>query len=275
MNHGLIPYIGGKHRLANEIARHLQATGADCLVDVFGGSAAVLLAAGFNKRVYADADGDLVNLFRVVADRARRAELTKRIRWTPPSRLVFDRLREDYLRGGLSMKGIEDPVQRAFATFYLHMFSFGGKTRSGGMSVSVRDRFDIKEVGRYRNSLRRLVRIGEFFRGTMIEHQHYSETISFYGSKDNVVLFCDPPYLGTENYYSVSFSRADHVFLAHQLAGAQAAVVLTYYDEPMIRDLYPADRWTWHGVQATKNSALVHGNKVQTTEFVIVKRGAA
>lgn len=272
MNHGIIPYIGGKHRLANTLAGFLQATGADCMVDVFGGSAAVLLASGFNKRVYNDLDGDLVNLFRVMADPETRRLLIRRIRWQPPSRSIFAALRRDYLAGAMSFKNVESKVNRAFNTFYLHMFSFGGKTRSGGLSVSVRDRFDIKEVGRYRNSLRRLARIGEFFRSTVIEHQHYSETISFYGSKDNCVLFVDPPYVGTENYYSVPFCQADHVFLAHQLAGAAASVVVTYYDMPMIRDLYPASAWEWTGIQATKNSSLTRGNKVTTEEYVIVKK---
>lgn len=272
MNHGIIPYIGGKHRLAKQIAVYLQATGADCMVDVFGGSAAVLLAAGFNKRVYNDLDGDLVNLFRVLADPERRRDLFRMIRWTPPSRTVFDEVRDQYRRGGLSFSNIGKPVDRAFCTFYLHMFSFGGKTRSGGMSVSVRDRFDIKEVGRYRNTLGKLARVGDFFRTTVIEAMHYSDLISFYGNKDNVVLFVDPPYVGTEHYYSAPFSQGDHVFLAHQLAGCMASVVVTYYDHPLIRSLYPEPAWAWHGIQATKNSALIRCNKAITTEFVIVKR---
>jgi DNA adenine methylase len=245
------------------------------VVDVFGGSGSVILASGFNKRVYNDLDGDLVNLFRVVADRTQRRTLMQKIRWTPLSREVFDQIRDVYRKGGLSFRAIENQVDRAFSTFYLHMLSFGGKTRSGGLSVSVGDRYDIKEVGRYRNSLRKMVKVGEFFRRTVIEHLHYSEVISIYGDKPNCVLFIDPPYLGTENYYSVPFSKADHVFLANQLAGSRSKVVVTYYDEPLIRNLYPESLWTWTGITATKNSALRAGNKTITKEFLLVKKGAA
>ena len=46
-----VRYVGAKHRLAPEIAKRLQGTGRTCLVDVFGGSGAVVMNAGFKKRV--------------------------------------------------------------------------------------------------------------------------------------------------------------------------------------------------------------------------------
>jgi DNA adenine methylase len=64
----IIRYLGSKNRMAPLIAERLHATGRDTLVDVFGGSAAVTLNTGFQKRIYNDIDGDLVNLFRVLAD---------------------------------------------------------------------------------------------------------------------------------------------------------------------------------------------------------------
>lgn len=275
MNHGLIPYVGGKHRLANRLAEYIRGTGAEVMVDVFGGSAAVLLAcakAGFVKRVYNDIDGDLVNLFRVLSDREKRQRLVQMLRWLPPSREVFLADASEYRAAGYSFCRVADAVERARRTFYRHLFCFGGKVRSGGFAVSVGDRPQIKEVGRYRNVLRRLVRVAELFRGTMIENLHYSELISFYGSKRNVVLFADPPYDSTENYYSRTFTQGDHMFLAEQLGSCQASVVATYYDTAMVRGFYPESSWTWHSEVATKNSAFTRGNKASVTECVLVKR---
>lgn len=275
MNHGLIPYIGGKHRLAKRLAEIIVGTGADTVVDVFAGSAAVLLAvtdSGIKKRVYNDIDRDLVNLFRVVADREQRRALFQLLRWTPPARAIFEEDHVRYVAGGFSFCAIADPVQRARATFYRHMFSFGGKVRSGGFSVSIKDEYHIKEVGRYRNTLKRLVRAGEFFRTTVIENQHYSDLIRFYGRRSEVCLFCDPPYLGTEDCYSHRFKGADHVFLAEQLNACKAAVVITYYDSPILRELYSPPIWTWTSIQATKNSQLLRGNKAKTDEWVITKK---
>jgi DNA adenine methylase len=75
----IVRYIGSKNRMAPLIAKRLHATGRDTMVDVFGGSAAVTLNAGFQKRIYNDIDGDLVNLFRVLADPPPQATVTKNI----------------------------------------------------------------------------------------------------------------------------------------------------------------------------------------------------
>lgn len=273
MNHGLMPYIGAKHRLAYRLVDICADTGADTFVDVFGGSAAVLLAAAgkFKKLIYNDVDGDLVNLFRVIADDRNRTKLLRILRWLPPSRKVFNDDANIYVAGGFSFSGCSDPVERARRTLYRHCFAFGGKTRSGGFSISTGDRDRIKEVSRYRNTLRKIASIGNLFRGVLIENLHYSELLRNHGRHQTFCFFIDPPYHGTEDCYSRTFGTGDHTFLASQLASLAAPVVCTYYDTPLIRSLYPEPRWTWQGIQATKNSCLMKGNKTITTEFVITK----
>lgn len=273
MNHGLIPYVGGKHRLAHRLVDFCAVPPADTFIDVFGGSAAVTLAAGdrFGKLIYNDVDGDLVNLFRVISDPVTRVALFKLLRWLPPSRRIFEDDYRQYVAGGFSFHAVADPVERARRTFYRHCFAFGGKVRSGGFAVSTGDRDRIKEVPRYRNTLRKLARIGGLFRKVIVENLHYSELIRIHGRRPDAVLFIDPPYHGSEDYYSRTFSPGDHTFLASQLAAVPGRVVCTYYDTPAIRELYPEPLWTWHSVAATKNSAFTKGNKVTTTEHVIIK----
>lgn len=274
MNHGLIPYIGGKHRLASRLVEICAATGADTFVDVFGGSAAVMLAAvgKFKKLIYNDIDGDLVNLFRVVAADKNRRELFRILRWLPPSRKIFNDDHEKYIAGGFSFASCSDPVERARRTFYRHCFAFGGKVRSGGFATSTADAYHIKEVARYRNSLQKLVRVGDLFRNVLIENLHYSELLRLHGRNRECVLFIDPPYHGTEDCYSRTFGPGDHTFLAEQLISIPAPAVCTYYDTPLIRSLYPNSHWNWQGIQATKNSCLMKGNKTITTEMVITKK---
>jgi len=48
--------------------------------------------------------------------------------------------------------------------------------------------------------------------------------------------------------------------------------VCTYYDSPLVRELYPRDRWTWESVVVTKNCALKRGNKAKTEEYILVRR---
>lgn len=267
-----MPYIGGKHRLAKEIAKRLHGTGADTLVDVFGGSAAVTLNAGFHKRVYNDASADLANLFRVMSSPVSRQDLLERLKWSPVCRRSFLDDYAIYRRGGFSFASIADPVERARATLYRAILSFGGKIRSGGFSASSGDRCGIKEVTRYQGVLEKLETIGEFFRGTCIENLDYRDIIHLWGQKTNCVLFCDPPYYGTENYYSNPFGPADHVFLAELLNTVPAPAVCTYYDVPEIRALYPESRWKWEKVIATKNCQLKQGNKAKTDECILTKK---
>ena len=278
----LIPYIGGKHRIASQIAVFLRATGADVCVDVFGGSGAVLLNSGFQKRIYNDGDGDLVNLFRVIANHAQRSELLRRLRWLPPARRIFEDDYAAYRRNGFTSAYITDPVERARVTFYRHHMAFGGKTRSGGWTCSTGDRGRLKEAYRYRNALRRIVEMTQFWRETAIENLHYSELISKYGRRPGVVLFCDPPYVGTETIYAHPFTKADHTFLAQQLTDCQAPSVCTYYDDPLVRSLYPPDLWTWTPIESTKNmqrfkGGVRHdshwkGTVSKVTEWVIVRK---
>lgn len=276
MNHGLIPYVGGKHRLASRLVNLCAVPPGNTLVDVFGGSAAVTLAATqrFGKLIYNDVDGDLVNLFRVLSDANTRQSLFRLLRWLPPSRRVFEDDYRQYVAGGYSFHAVPDPVERARRTFYRHCFAFGGKVRSGGFAISTGDRDRIKEVARYRNALRKLARIGDLFRRVMIENLHYSELIRIHGRRPDAVLFIDPPYHGSEDYYSRTFGPGDHTFLANQLAAVPARVVCTYYDTPAIRTLYPEPLWRWKSIAATKNSALTRGSKVLTAEHVIIKEAA-
>jgi DNA adenine methylase len=260
----LFPYMGGKHKLAREIAPHLHARGDTVLVEIFGGSAAVMLNAGFDKRVYNDADDSMVNVFRVIADAGQCAELVRLLSVMPPARTIFNDCAHP-------PKGT--PVERAAKTIYRQMFCFGGKGRSGGFSVSIGDRPAIKEVLRYRGLIARLDRFIDFFHSTMIECLDYQEVVRIYGHKDNVVLFADPPYVGTEAYYRAgSFSEWDHWNLEQMLSSARAHAVVTYYDCETIRNLYSPDRWTFHAVKGSKNNSRGRCRSSESTELILVKR---
>ena len=269
----LIPYIGGKHRMARHILPHLVRPGIDTLVDAFGGSGAVTLAARdhFAKRIYNEISGDLCNLFDVLRKPLCRRELLRKLRLMPPSRELWDRYGEIWFANGFSFASVADPVERAALTFYRHQYAFGGKARSGGLSVSTGDRHGIKEIVRYRNTLRKLHKLCVFFGETFIENLRAEEIISLYGDRENAAIYCDPPYFGTERYYSNYFEPWRHAVLAEALNKCKAHAVVSYYDDPHIRSLYPDDAWDWHEVVATKNAQFRQGNRA-ATEVIIVKR---
>lgn len=47
-----------------------------------------------------------------------------------------------------------------------------------------------------------------------------------------------PPYYGTEKIYDVSFTKDDHLNLKQHLSVTKGLFLLSYNDDPFIRDLY-------------------------------------
>jgi len=264
--------IGSKFRIMNHIKEALTDAGGDLLVDVFGGSGSVVMNAGFYKRVYNDADGDLVNFFRVLRDDDLRPALMRRLRWITMSREEFDEIDREYRKGGRSFEHL-DPVTRAFFTFYRSNYSYGGKMRDGGFSVSAQDRTFIKEAKTFRSRLKNLADIADHWRDTCLENLSYQEIVETYGKRPNAVLYCDPPYFGTERYYSRTITTADHVFLAEQLNNCQASAVVSYYWFETMPDLYPIGKWEHRPLEATKNCLRTGEKRGKVTEYLLIKKG--
>ncbi|AKQ71750.1 MULTISPECIES: DNA adenine methylase [Bacillus] len=75
-------------------------------------------------------------------------------------------------------------------------------------------------------------------KGVMIECQDFRTIIEKYDSPDTL-FYVDPPYVGREQFYAGEFTEQDHRDLARLLIQAKGKVVLSYYDDPLILELYP------------------------------------
>lgn len=274
MKYAFLRYIGAKHRISKQISSFLHATGKTCLCEVFGGSAAVMLNAGFQKRVYNDLDGDLVNLFRVLADVNTRYQLLEKLQYYPPSRQIFEEERDLYVNSGLTFATITDKIERGRATFYRHSFAFGGKTRSGGFQVSITGRSKIKELAKYIDNLARFDYFADFFFNTVIEHLPFDKFFSLYSQSADAVLYVDPPYAEIQHVYAIPFSPFEHIILSQLCLASKAPVVVSAYDNKTIRELYSTANWIYHPIDVVKNSSNFKGkySKKQMAPEVILSR---
>jgi site-specific DNA-adenine methylase len=161
---------------------------------------------------------------------------------------------------------------RAAAFFYRSAFAFGGKIRNGGFAATLSDRAGCKEINRYRSVLRRMAKLREWWQGTVIEHLDFGELIEAYANRQGALLFCNPPYYGTERHYSRHFPRMDHERLADSLNSKPCAAVVTYYDTPEIRSLYPESRWERLFLDSTNNIQRGCGKKGRVSELVLIRR---
>jgi DNA adenine methylase len=82
------------------------------------------------------------------------------------------------------------------------------------------------------------------------------ELIDAYGQHPEVLLYVDPPYLGStrsRNYRHEMSSDAEHLELAAALNAARAAVVLSGYASPLYLEAY--DGWHRHEIQTATGQA--------------------
>ena len=117
MANPIIPWIGGKRRLADHLIPRFPAH--DCYVEVFAGGAALYFMRPPAKvEVVNDINGELINLYRVVQHHVD--EFVRQFNWAFTSRELFGWLK-------YTIPETLTDIQRAARFYYLQKSCFGGK----------------------------------------------------------------------------------------------------------------------------------------------------
>ncbi len=221
MTNSPIPRIGGKKLLRKTICeRFPNKEKFDRYIEVFGGAAGVLLYKDKQAKmeVYNDGDGNLVNLMRCI--KYHCSELQREISGIYNSREMFlDALDQ------LNCRGFTD-IQRAARYFVKMRMSYGSKGETFGCSKKP-----------LQKSTEYLSTVSQRFTSVIIEHKNYDDLIKVY-DRPNAFFYLDPPYYGAEKMYDVTFTLEDHLNLKHCLKNIKGLFLLSYNDDPFIRDLY-------------------------------------
>jgi DNA adenine methylase len=214
-----ISWIGGKNYLKKEIVKRFPTENYDYYVEVFGGAGWVLFHKDRHAEteVYNDLNGELVNLFRVA--KYHCDELKKELGFLLNSREIFE---------GFKNQNTEymTDIQRAARFFWIIKTSFGAK---GGVYNCVKK--DINKMVDYLSAIQ--IRLKD----VAVERKDFEKLINDFNRK-NTLFYLDPPYYGTERYYSVSFPKSDHERLFKSLCNTQQKFILSYNDCEQIRDMY-------------------------------------
>lgn len=226
-------YYGGKTTLAGQIAatfpehRHY--------VEPFAGSLAVLLAKPRSIfETVNDLDQHLMTFWRVLRDRPD--ELMRVCSLTPHSR-VEHQLAYD-------LAGAGDDLERARRVWVALTQGRGNTLRRTGwrhfQNPGVRGPTSMPDylsayVERMRSAAGRIAHVS-------LEARPALEVIADYGQHPEVLLYVDPPYLGStrsSRQYLVEMSAdSEHRELADALRGCKASVVLSGYPSPLYAELY-------------------------------------
>ena len=220
----LFPWPGGKTRLLPHLLPLLFDNPHTCYVEAFAGGAAVLFAREPAKvEVLNDNHGELVRLYRVVANHLD--EFCRQFRWALTSREMFKWAQ-------LQHPDTLTDIQRAARFYYLQRLAFGGKAKgqSFGTATTSPKRLNLMRLEEDLSAAH--LRLHQ----VVIECLPWQRCIAKYDAP-HTLFFLDPPYWQTEGY-GEAFGFEQYEELASVMAGLKGRAVLTINDHPEMRRLF-------------------------------------
>lgn len=249
-HHPIIPWIGGKRRLAKHILPLFPAH--SCYVEPFCGAAALyFLKEPAKVEVINDINGELVNLYRVV--KHNMEEFTRQFKWALTSRQIYKWLQ-------ITPEETLTDIQRAARFFYLQKNAFGGKVsgQTFGTATTSGPRLNLLRLEEDLSQAH--LRLSQ----TYIEHLCWESCIAKY-DREHTLFYCDPPYWGTEGY-GVGFGLDQYTRMAELARTIKGKMVISVNDIPEMRQAFAGLR-----MESVDITYTVGGGKKgsKTAELVI------
>lgn len=245
MHYPVIPWIGGKRRLAKIILPLFPEH--TCYCEPFAGGAALFfMKPPSSVEVLNDCNNDLICLYRVLQNHLE--EFVRHSQWSLISRQMYEWLK-------ITHPDTITDIQKAARFYYLQRMAFGGKvsSRTFGVAPSCPPRLNLLRLEEDLSQAHlRLSRV-------YIEHLDWQKCIYKY-DRDSSLFFCDPPYWQTEGY-GVGFEFDQYERLAEALRGMKGKAILTINEHPDMRKVFSEFRietvqinYTVGGADKGKNS---------------------
>lgn len=222
MSNPVIPWMGGKRRLADRLIPLFPPH--ECYVEAFAGGAALFFRRPQPApvEVLNDINGDLVTLYRVIQNHLE--EFVRQFKWALSSRQVFE------WQKATRVETLTD-IQRAARFFYLQHHAFGGKV-SG-------QTFGTATTGPAINLLRieeNLSAAWQRLAGTYVEHLPWHDCVQRY-DRSHTFHYMDPPYWETAGY-GVDFPFENYIRMADFMRTCKGKVMVSINDHPHIRQVF-------------------------------------
>lgn len=211
--------LGNKSAIASEIIKYFPPH--KIYIEPFFGAGGMF----FNKpkakvNIMNDLDSDIFNLFNVIKD--NREQLIYMLEIIPYSSEMFEFYRKNQET---------DPIKKAIRFIYLSNFGYMGKSES--LKLDSRNH---KE-----NAILNLNKTIEFLKDCSIRFTNFdfrkvinSISLSEENNKEAAFFYCDPPYLGTDDNYSNSFTEQDSIDLFNTLQETGCKWAMSEFDNPFI-----------------------------------------
>lgn len=246
----IIPWIGGKRRLADRILPYFPPH--KCYVEPFAGGAALFFLRPMPAEVEVlnDINGELVNLYRVVQHHLE--EFVRQFKWALTSRTVFEWLK-------ITRPETLTDIQRAARFYYLQQNAFGGRveSQSFGTATTTPPGLNLLRIEETLSAAH--LRLAHAY----VENLPWNECIERY-DRPHTFFYMDPPYWQTEGY-GVEFGMDHYVRMAAALRGLQGKAIVSLNDHPDIRRVFDGFQ-----IEATDIRYTVGGGQgVERSEILI------
>src|SRR5580765_3117939 len=210
-----LAYFGGKTKLGRRIAARLPCH--EHYVEPFAGSLAVLLAKQPSRiETVSDLDGDLVTFWRVL--REQPDDLRRACALTPHSRAEH--------QAAFDLAGDLDDLERARRVWVqLTQGRMGVRTRTGWRNYVDPAGTKTAMPGYLDGYVDRMAACARRLHNVSLESRPALQIIKDYGASPRVLIYADPPYLGSTRksgrYKHEMLTDAQHEELADALHQAR------------------------------------------------------
>lgn len=267
---GIAPWFGSKRMMAPDIVKQLGPH--KYYFEGCAGSMSVLLAKEPSDHEMAcDLHGALTNLAWIVQNEHTAAELFNRLQRT----LYSDEL---FLQSKTWL-ATNEPTDdgKAYVDWAYHYFIASWMGRNG-VSGTKRSNYQLATRWtsgggsgplRFRSAVESIPAWLDRLRNVQILRRDLFEILPKLEDEPGLAIYCDPPYLDNtmtgNSRYLFHFDKSQHRCLAEQLARfVHARVVVSYYADPWLKELYPG--WTF--VDHSRFKQLHSQNKRGASESV-------
>jgi len=239
MKKPILRYFGSKWRIGREIIGQMPKHSK--YVDVFGGSAAILLQKDRSaKEVYNDKDLQVANFFRQCRENSQA--LIGLLRQTPYSRASYNDAFYDP-----DVTDLEN-ARRFFVRSWMGVGGEGIRHKSGFRRSY---ETDIVPEKNYARSIKMIDDLVERVQGVIFENMDFEELIRRYDSED-AFFYCDPPYLmesrtGSQRY-RLEFSIKDHERFLSVVKSIKGTAMVSGYPSALYDD--ELQGWQNHRINA-------------------------
>lgn len=254
-------WFGGKGKQAEYIISKMPQH--KVYIEPFGGAAHVIAQKGrINHEVYNDIDGIVVNF--ILQSIENTEALIERCSALPYSRELYERYRREEMP--------REPFEKAVRFFYLN--------RS---AISKGDAEEVPKTGwrhsttcnqnpamGYVNACQKIRAFAKRMQGVMIERLDFRYLIEKYDSSE-ALFYVDPPYVHREKFYALKDEDKEnplklHKDLAKILNNVQGKVIISYYQDPLIEELYKG----WNIERHSAIKQIVGGKNSERVEELLI-----